>query len=312
MIRTRREIKPTSVTVLEEGPLHAALLVESKISETSWIKTKISLDAAIAGAGSYVAFESEIEWHETMKFLKVEFPVDVVNTEASYETQYGILKRPTHYNTSWDMAKFEVCCQKWADLSEHGFGVSILNDCKYGFATAGNVMRLSLIRAPKAPDAHADMGSHSFRYAMFPHAGSVGEATVHTAVDFNNPMTIGYVLKEQLPRAKAMLSTVSVTKQSSVVLDTVKRGEDDEDVSVGGLPVRKGRSLILRLYESLGGRARSSIRTKLPVKKVYKTNILEDDLEELSFEQVEINGETFTDINLELRAFEVQTIRLQL
>lgn len=92
-------------------------------------------------------FDNEIEWREDMKFLKVEFPVDVHNTEvsssplpdyrqytdtrqASYETQYGIVRRPTHYNTTWDMAKFEVCCHRWADLSEHGFGVSILNDCK--------------------------------------------------------------------------------------------------------------------------------------------------------------------------------------
>jgi alpha-mannosidase len=298
--------------VLEDGPLHVALLVDSKISETSWIKTKISLDAAIAGAGSYVAFESEIEWHEAMKFLKVEFPVDVVNTEASYETQYGVLKRPTHYNTSWDMAKFEVCCQKWADLSEFGFGVSILNDSKYGFATAGDTMRLSLIRAPKAPDAHADMGRHSFRYAMFPHSGSVGEATVHIAADFNNPMKMGYVSSDQLAKAKDMLSAVSVTKQSSIVLDTVKRGEDDEDVSVGGLPVRKGRSVVLRLYESLGGRARTSIRTKLPIKKVFKVNILEDDLEELAFEEVEVNGVCHKEVDIELRAFEVQTIRLQL
>ncbi|KAA8893384.1 glycosyl hydrolases family 38 N-terminal domain-containing protein [Sphaerosporella brunnea] len=309
---TRKEIVPTSVSVLSEGPLRAALLVESRISEKSCIKTKISLDAAIDGAGSYVAFESEVEWHETMKFLKVEFPVDVVNTEASYETQYGILKRPTHYNTSWDMAKFEVCCQKWADLSEHGFGVSILNDCKYGFATAGNVMRLSLIRAPKAPDAHADMGSHSFRYAMFPHEGSVGEATVQTAADFNNPLKIGYILPENLPKAKHILRSVVVTKQSSIILDTIKRGEDDEDVSVGGLPTRKGRSLVLRFYESLGGRARTSIFTKLPVKKVFKTNLLEDDLEELHFETLEINGELYTDIGLQLRPFEVQTVRLQL
>ena len=102
--------------------------------------------------------DSEVEWRETMKFLKVEFPVDIMNTEASYETQYGVIRRPTHYNTSWDMAKFEVCSHKWADLSENGYGVSILNDSKYGFATSGNMMRLSLLRAPKAPDAHADMG----------------------------------------------------------------------------------------------------------------------------------------------------------
>lgn len=80
-----------------------------------------------------------------------------------------MVKRPTHYNTSWDHAKFEVVCHKWADLSEYGYGVTILNDSKYGFATLGNVMRLSLLRSPKAPDGHADMGKHVIRYALLPH-----------------------------------------------------------------------------------------------------------------------------------------------
>ena len=157
-LETRKELPPGTSRVLEEGPLRVSLVTETRISEDSWIKTTISLAAKIDGQPSYIEMESEVEWRETMKFLKVEFPVDIVNTEASYETQYGIIRRPTHYNTSWDMAKFEVCCHKWADLSENGYGVSILNDSKYGFATSGNVMRLSLLRAPKAPDAHADMG----------------------------------------------------------------------------------------------------------------------------------------------------------
>lgn len=127
---TRKELAPSSVTVLESGPLRATLLVETKISEKSWIKTQISLDAAVEEGGQYLTFSSEVEWQEKMKFLKVEFPVDVHNTDATYETQYGVLRRPTHYNTSWDMAKFEVCNQRFADLSEFNFGVSILNDCK--------------------------------------------------------------------------------------------------------------------------------------------------------------------------------------
>lgn len=155
---TRRELPAGSSQIVEHGPHRVSVLTETKISEKSWIKTRISLAASIKDYPSYIEMASEIEWHEGMKFLKVEFPVDIMNTEASYETQYGITRRPTHYNTAWDMAKFEVCCHKWADLSENGYGVSILNDSKYGFATAGNMMRLSLLRAPKAPDAHADMG----------------------------------------------------------------------------------------------------------------------------------------------------------
>ena len=158
-LESRKEL-PSGVTkITENGPHRVSVLTETKISDESWIKTTISLAASKSGSEpSYIEMSSEVEWRENMKFLKVEFPVDIINTEASYETQYGIIRRPTHYNTSWDMAKFEVCCHKWADLSENGYGVSILNDSKYGFATCGNMMRLSLLRAPKAPDAHADMG----------------------------------------------------------------------------------------------------------------------------------------------------------
>ena len=158
-LRSRRELHPNTSAIVENGPHMVSLVTETRISDKSWIKTTISLAAAVEGQPSYVEMSSEVEWHEDWKFLKVEFPVDITNTEASYETQYGIIRRPTHYNTSWDMAKFEVCCHKWADLSEAGYGVSILNDSKYGFAVAGNMMRLSLLRAPKAPDAHADMGT---------------------------------------------------------------------------------------------------------------------------------------------------------
>ena len=155
---TRQELQSGPSRITESGPHKVSLMTETKISDRSWIKTTISLAASLDDQPSYIEMSSEVEWREDMKFLKVEFPVDIINTEASYETQYGIIKRPTHYNTSWDMAKFEVCSHKWADLSENGYGVSILNDSKYGFATAGNMMRLSLLRAPKAPDAHADMG----------------------------------------------------------------------------------------------------------------------------------------------------------
>jgi alpha-mannosidase len=157
-IESRKELSSGKTTILENSRHNVSLITETKISDQSWIKTKLSLKAAVKGQPSFIELETEVEWRENMKFLKVEFPVDITNTEASYETQYGFVRRPTHYNTSWDMAKFEVCCHKWADLSEHNYGVSILNDSKYGFATCGNLMRLSLLRAPKAPDAHADMG----------------------------------------------------------------------------------------------------------------------------------------------------------
>ncbi|KAL8651336.1 MAG: hypothetical protein Q9226_004750 [Calogaya cf. arnoldii] len=305
-LRSRQELLPTKSYIVEKGPYLVSLCTETRISEDSWVKTTISLAASVEGQPSYIAMSSEVEWREAMKFLKVEFPFDIHNTEASYETQFGINRRPSHYNTSWDMAKFEVCCHRWADLSEAGYGVSILNDSKYGFATAGNLMRLSLLRAPKAPDAHADMGRHHIRWAILPHAGPLDHRTIRTARNFNHPFKIFH--GSLTPSGSvSLLDSIQLTGSPALVVDTIKRGEDDEDVSRGELPTRKGRSIIVRIYESLGGRARGTIcinRGVLDVKKIEKVNLLEDDGEEVVFEEEKCK--------IELRAFEVATFRLQL
>lgn len=203
------------------------------------------------------------------------------------------------------MAKFEVCCHKWADLSEAGYGVSILNDSKYGFATCGNLMRLSLLRAPKAPDAHADMGRHHIRYAIMPHKGPLDSRTVRAGYNFNNPLIVQAATGKEDAH---LFSAFSLKGSSSLILDTVKRGEDDQDVSRGDFKVRSGRSIILRIYESLGGKSRGSISSKLPVKQVWKCNLLEDDLEQLEVVQI-VDA---VQVDIELRAFEVATYRLQL
>jgi len=314
---SRKELTSSKSEIAESGPYRVSVVTKTKVSEQSWVKTTISLDASTgeADSPSYVQVDAEVEWHETMKFLKVEFSVDCVNTEASYETQYGIVKRPTHYNTSWDMAKFEVCCHKFADLSEANYGVSILNDSKYGFATCGNLMRLSLLRAPKAPDAHADMGKHHIKWAIMPHVGALGSATVHAAHNFNNPLSLVSISADDDDEPNNdIFTSIAVTGAASLVLDCVKRGEDDDDVSRGDFSARKGKSVILRIYESLGGRSRGLIRTTLPVKKVFKTNVLEDDLEELDIQMIAGggSGRKGAEVEVELRAFEVATFRLQL
>ncbi|PYI13511.1 organelle alpha-mannosidase [Aspergillus violaceofuscus CBS 115571] len=303
---SRKELHYGKTTISEKDPYRVSVVSETQISENSWIKTTISLTAANGTQPSYVEFESEVEWRETMRFLKVEFPVDITNTEASYETQYGIIRRPTHYNTNWDMAKFEVCCHKWADLSEYGYGVSILNDSKYGFATAGNLMRLSLLRAPKAPDAHADMGRHHIRYAILPHAGPLDARTIRAGYSFNHPLVLEAASGQEVSDA---FKSVALSGNPSLVIDVIKRGEDDEDVSRDNLPRRSGKSVILRIYESLGGKSRGTIRTKLPISKAWKCNVLEDDETPLALVQ---RAEGTTDIDIELRAFEVATYRLQL
>ncbi|KAJ8126457.1 hypothetical protein O1611_g7180 [Lasiodiplodia mahajangana] len=303
-LETRAEVPYGETKIFEDSEHRVSVVTEARISENSSIETVLSLSAAFDGQQSYVECTAYVDWHETMKFLKVEFPVDIRNTEASYETQYGIIKRPTHYNTSWDMAKFEVCCHKFADLSENGYGVSILNDCKYGFATCGNLMRLSLLRSPKAPDAHADMGKHKIRWAILPHQESLGPTTVRAGYDFNNPMKV-LTAPPNFNVASFSSHPIQLEGDESLVIDCVKRGEDDEDVSYDtNIPRRKGQSVIIRIYDSLGGRSSGTVTTTWNVKQVLKTNALEDD-----GEKIDIKDGKFS---VALRPFEVATYRLQL
>lgn len=321
---TKRDLEPGVVRIVHDGPLRAEVEVTQRISAKSSITTRISLDAYIkpeAGASSsapdvsFLEFGCEVDWHEDCKFLKVEFPVDVLADTASYETQFGLVKRPTHYNTSWDVAKFEVCAHKWADLSDYNYGVSLLNDCKYGYSVHGNTMRLSLVRAPKAPDADADMGVHVFRYALLPHTGPVSHHTVRAAYNFNHPLDVFYVPRSidtaATIKPESALHTFGLAGDAGLVLSNIKRFEDDADVSRGDLPVReKGTSVILRVYDSLGGKSRGFLESKVPIKKAFKTNLLEDDLEEV--EVVEDENDKKWKVPVSVRAFEVATFRLVL
>jgi len=196
------------------------------------------------------------------------------------------------------MAKFEVCCHKFADLSEYKYGVSILNDSKYGFATVGNTMRLSLLRSPKAPDDTADMGRHSIRWAIMPHQGELGAETVRAAFNFNNPLKLVNVTQESCLN----VFPIVLRGDENLVLDTVKRGEDDEDVSTDELPRREGRSVVIRVYDALGGRGRGVVETTWSVSKVFKANLLEDDGEEVPFKDGKFE--------VDLGPFQVATYRL--
>lgn len=173
-----------SLEVVERGPLRVALRLVRTFGQ-SRVTQVISLDA---GSGR-LDFATEVDRHESHRFLKVAFPVDVRSARATYEIQFGHVERPTHANTSWDVARFEVCAHTWADLSEPGYGVALLNDCKYGYDIRANVMRLSLLRAPTWPDPVADRGHHRFTYALLPHAGDLREAgVIEQARDLNSPL----------------------------------------------------------------------------------------------------------------------------
>jgi len=253
-LETRKLLLPTSsdeFRILEEGPLRVSVEFSLRISEHSCLKQVVSLDAA----APYVKFHTKVDWHENRKFLKVEFPFDVRSMNATYEIQFGHLQRPTHCNTTWDWAKYEVCGHKWADLSEHDWGVSLITDCKYGYSTHANVMYISLLRSSKAPDEEADMGSHEFSYAMLPHSGTFQSAgVIQHAYNFNQPISV--VPGRVTPDFKGQ-SFFSVD-DPAVVLETVKRAEFIPSAAV------------VRLYEAFGSHACTRLSTSLPVKKVTR------------------------------------------
>lgn len=299
------------VSINESGPLRSSLFVVHKISEESSIQTIISLDGLESlDDPSMIEFDCKVDWNESRKFLKVEFPVDVHSDYASYETQFGITRRPTHYNTTWDVAKFEVCHHKFADYSDHSYGVSVINDSKYGFSTHGNLMRLSLLRSPKEPDAHADMGKHHFKYAIYPHTGALNAKTVELAYNFNFDLISPYFVNSG--SLDSSLDLIRIKGDDSLVLSHVKRAEDDVDVSLGDLPIKvnreNGTAIVVRVYESLGGRARGKLVSKgKKVLEVYKVNLLEDELERVKTVESS-SGET--EIPLDLRAFEVVSYKI--
>ncbi|CAI5759342.1 unnamed protein product [Candida verbasci] len=294
----------SNVEILTNDELESSLIVTHKISADSHIKTTISLAGSNQEhSNSFVKFASTVEWHETYKFLKVQFPITLNTTlNANYETQFGLTSRPTHFNTTWDIARFEVCHHKFMDLSEYNYGVSILNNSKYGAAIHGNLMRLSLLRSPKAPDNKADMGTHHFEYAIYPHNGPLSMDTVKLGWNFN------YKLVPKKSYDSELFNLIKLETEGSLVLSHVKRGEYDDGISNYKSLIKKGeKSLVLRVYEALGGKSNGTIVLDkgLGVKSVFKTCGLERDIEELKIGK---DGK----VDIELKAFEIATFKLYL
>ncbi|KAJ6631931.1 hypothetical protein B0H10DRAFT_2206336 [Mycena sp. CBHHK59/15] len=167
------------------GPLRASVHMGRATSTSRWMRYLVQLHFArslyainLANAAStkvksrsLFRFDAFVDWHQRHVSLKFELPLNIHSDNATYETQFGHLQRPTHKNITWDMAKFEVCGHKYADLSEHGYGVALLSESKYGFACQGNILHISLLRAATEPDAEQDQGEHTFSWAVMPHKG---------------------------------------------------------------------------------------------------------------------------------------------
>ena len=274
--------EPARITVIERGPVRAAVRVERQFRNT-----RICYDIALYAQTPRVDFVADVDWQERQTMLKVAFPVAVRSPQATYEIQFGAIQRPTHRNTSWDQTKFEVPAQRWADLSEAGYGVSLLNDSRYGYDVRGNVLRLTLLRGPEYPDPEADRGQHQFRYALLPHVGDWAQGeTVRRARELNEPMLAVPTVGGGQVGAHSYLQV----RGPGVVVETLKPAED-------------GDGWVLRLYEAHGGRGTVDLKSDRALARVVACNMVEEALREVPV----ADGRVSADIG----PFEVQSYRLR-
>jgi len=216
--------------------------------------------------GDLVDIDNEIDWHESHVLLKAAFPLAASGPFATYEIPYGTIDRPTTRNNSWEKAQFEVPAMRWADLSGPGadgaiHGLSVLNQTKYGYDAAGNVLRLTLLRSPKWPDPDADMGHHHFHYALYPHAGTWKDAlTVRHGYEYNYPLT-AVVTTAHAGSLPASHSFASVTPEN-IVLTAVKKAED-------------ANGLIFRVYEWAGKNSTVEFHVPPGATAATVTNLME-------------------------------------
>ncbi len=269
-----------SMAVVEDGPVRAGIEVRRR-----FLKSSLTQRIFLYAHSARVEFETEVDWQERQMLLKAAFPVAVNAARATYEIQFGVVERPTHANTSWDWARFEVCGHKWADLSEGDYGVSLLNDSKYGYDIRDNVLRLTLLKGAIAPDPGADLGQHSFTYALLPHDGDWRMETVDEAYALNYPLLSRFVPA----RGGGMLPTsytFATVDDTRVIIETVKKAED-------------GDGIVIRLYEAMNTRGTATLTLGFEISAAFAVNLVEENPTAVPH--------TRNTLTFEYRPFEIKT-----
>ncbi len=268
-----------SYTWTELGPVRATLHIERKFSHST-IKQDIRFYADIRR----IDFDTEVDWHEHQSLLKVFFPANVHTDQATFEVQYGNLTRKTHTNTSWDRARFESGGQKWADVSEGHYGVSLLNDCKYGHSVKDGCIGLTLIKSGIEPNPTTDQEMHWFTYSLYPHAETWAAGRTVPQAYFLNQKAIA------VPGGHDETFCLASVDAPNVVLETVKKAED-------------GDGVILRLYESENALTPVTLTWNRPFNEAVACDCLEQKTGD-----VDVKGR---DIRFTIKPYEIKTIRIR-
>jgi alpha-mannosidase len=251
--RSGEEVTAQSIEIAEAGGQRGALRIVRRFRDST-----ITQSVRLWPASKRIDFATRLDWRDRRTLLKAHFPLAIHADHATFECAFGVQHRPTHRNTSWDAAKFEVAAHRFVDLSEPGYGVALLNDGRYGHEALGSDLSISLVRAPTLPDRLADEGAHAFTYSLLPHAGSWWDAGVLAeAEDLNRPLMFRSVRAEE--RSTPIVSVAG----ARVGLGALKPAED-------------GDGLILRLYEPAGARGPIEIDPPVGWSVAGETSLLED------------------------------------
>ncbi|KPI33839.1 Alpha-mannosidase [Actinobacteria bacterium OV450] len=281
-------VEADALEVAEAGPDAVTVRVSRSFGRSSAVQS-ITLRAG----ATTVDMVTEVDWHETEKFLKAAFPLDVKAERSASETQFGHVYRATHTNTSWEAAKFEICAHRWIHVEEPGWGTALLNDSTYGHDVTRDMrpdggqtttVRLSLLRAPRYPDPETDQGTHTLRFSLAP------GAQIADAVREGHALN----LPERLVSGAGPVAPLVAVDEDAVVVEAVKLAED-----------RSG-DVIVRLYESRGGRAAATLTAGFPFSAASETDLLERPLSPTAVGVLSPAGT----LPLTLRPFQIATVRL--
>ncbi len=279
--------------VVEAHPLRCAIEVKRKLGRASHITQRFVLEAG----SPRLDIVTTVDWQEAHRLLRVNFPVNVRASHVTFGTQFGHIERPAHRNTPWDRARFEVCAHGWMSLGEPGFGLAVLDDCKYGHSCDGNVLGLTLLRSPTHPDPKADIGLHEFTYSLMPHYGwRVSDVDVE-AEALNNPLVVRALTPAKEGAWGQEFSPVDVDFDGPgrISIEAIKPAED-------------GEGLIVRLVEVQGARGEVELLWNLPVADVAAVNLLEEPTDLPSLEHDKKKRLT----TLQIKPFEIVTLAAKL
>ncbi len=250
-------------------------------------KSSLTQDVALTAGSNVVEFVTTVDWHETGRMLRTSFPTTIRTTEATCDIQFGSIRRPTHRNTLRDVAMMEICAQKFVDLSDRGYGVALLNDCKYGHALIDNTIDLNLLRSSTYPGEAADQAMHAFTYALMPHKGDhVTGNVIRASYELNVPVrTVPGVGK-----ADGSMSWFAVDADN-VIIDTVK-------------PAENGNGWVVRLYESTGASTDARVTLPTSVSSVKLAGLIEEPIRPLHV--------TVGSVEVRFGPFEIQTLLVEI